>query len=279
MKQKDKILSSLLIAFVAGFIYYAFADYDNFIKIPQLAYETIKSAVITNPSENDKPEIADKYVLKEQKDEYPDYTSVKAPANSVVLADGIFAHIPDLSGLISVDDFGSHIYFNEDKLKKLEKLDKIQDFGFNTDFSDGTIEFANYDELYSPLDSNEFKVRIKIHNLDSLNLYLDNSMMKLNETLSKLNEQLKSEEFLKNIPEFDNKEFDIEIDMDDLKETIKENMKEFDENMKEFNFDMKEFKDSMKQFKESMKELKKNMKDLDSTKMMKFNKKIEVIES
>ena len=279
MKQKDKILSSLLIAFVAGFIYYAFADYDNFIKIPQLAYETIKSAVVNSPSEDVKTEITDKFISKDKNEYQPDNISVKSIASSVALEDGIFAHIPDLSNLINVNDFGGHIYLNEDKLKKLERLEKLQDFGFNTDFGDGMIELANYDDMYNPLDSNELKVRIKVHNLDSLNFYLDNSMSKLNESLSKLNEQLQSEEFLKNIPEIDLKDVDIEIDMDDLKEALKENMKEFDENMKEFNFDMKEFKDSMKLFKESMKELKKNMKDLDSTKMMKFNKKIEIIES
>lgn len=279
MKQKDKILSSLLIAFVAGFIYYAFADYDNFIKIPQLAYETIKSAVVNTPSEEIKTEFTEKNIAKEQKDNQPDFISVKSTTSSVAFEDGIFAHIPDFSNLINVNDFGGHIYLNEEKLKKLERLDKMQDFGFNTDFGDGMMELANYDEMYNPLDSNERKVRFKIHNLDSLNFYLDNSMSKLNESLSKLNEQLQSEEFLNNIPEIDMKDIDVEIDMDDLKEELKENMKEFDENMKEFNFDMKEFKDSMKLFKESMKELKKNMKDLDSTKMMKFNKKIEIIES
>jgi hypothetical protein len=279
MKQKDKILSSLIIAFVAGFIYYAFADYDNFIKIPQLAYETIKSAVVTTSTDENISEITDKSITKVQSDEQTDFISVKATANSIALEDGIFAHIPDLSNLLRIDDFGGRVYINEEKLKKLEKLEEIQDFGFNTDFGDGMMAFVNYDDLDMPLDSNELKVRIKIRNLDSLNFYIDNSMMKLNESLSKLTEQLQSEEFLNNIPEIDGQDLEIEIDMDDLKETIKENMKDFDENMKEFNFDMKEFKDSMKEFKESMKELKKNMKDLDSTKKNKFNKKIEIIES
>ncbi|MEI7484622.1 MAG: hypothetical protein WCK13_07910 [Ignavibacteriota bacterium] len=276
MKQKDKILSSLLIAFVAGFIYYAFADYDNFIKIPQLAYETIKSAVVNTPSEDTKTEITEKNIVKEQKEVQPDYISVKATANSIALEDGIFAHIPDLSNLLRVDDFGGHIYINEEKL---EKLDKIQDFGFNTEFGEGMMALANYDEMDMPLDTNDLKVRIKIRNLDSLNFYLDNSMMKLNESLSKLTEQLRSEDFLNNVPEIDMNDIEVEIDMDDLKETIKESMNEFDENMKEFNYDMKEFKDSMKDFKESMKELKNNLKDLDSTKTKKFIKKIEIIES
>lgn len=279
MKQKDKILSSLIIAFVAGFIYYAFADYDNFIKIPQLAYETIKSAVVTTPADENKSDITNKNITKEQREEQPDYISVKATSNSIALEDGIFAHIPDLSNLLRVDDFGGHVYINEEKLKKLEKLEDIQDFGFSTDFGEGMMALVNYDDMDMPLDSNDLKVRIKIRNLDSLNFYIDNSMMKLNESLSKLTEQLRSEDFLNNVPEIDMNDIEVEIDMDDLKETIKESMNEFDENMKEFNFDMKEFKDSMKDFKESMKELKNNLKDLDSTKTKKFIKKIEIIES
>jgi hypothetical protein len=276
MKQKDKLLSSLIIAFVAGFIYYAFADYDNLIKIPQLAYETIKSAVITSQPNDIKSETAEKNIPKEQIKEESDVVSVKSTANSVVYEDGIFAHIPDFSNLMRVDDFGGRLFLNDEKLKKLEKL---EDFGFNSDFGDGLIALANYDDMDYPLDSNEIKVHIKLRNLDSLDFYIDKSMMKLNESLSKLTEHLQSDEFLKGIPEAEMNDIDIEIDMDDLKETIKESMKEFDENMKEFDFDMKEFKDSMKEFKDSMKELKKNMKELDSTKLKKFDKKIEIIES
>ena len=67
MKQKDKILSSLLIAFVAGFIYYAFADYDTFKRIPQIAFETIKSAVTNHQTENVQAEINEKNFAKYQK--------------------------------------------------------------------------------------------------------------------------------------------------------------------------------------------------------------------
>jgi hypothetical protein len=284
MKQKDKILSSLIIACVAGFIYYAFADYDTFKRIPQLAFETIKTAVTnTTQSDKDVAEINEKNIAKEEKEDInSDIVSVKTPASNVVLEDGIFAHIPDFTNFVRVDDFGGKVYIDEERLKKLEKLEKLQDFGFNSDFGNGMIAFANNDEMGLPLDSNELKVRIKIKNLDSLNFYIDNSMLKLNESLSKLTEQLQSEEFLNSIPEIDLKDlkdFDVEVDVDEIKDAIKESMKDFDENMKEFKFDMKEFKDSMKQFKENMNDLKKNMKELDSTKMMKFNKKIEIIDS
>jgi len=287
MKQKDKILSSLMIAFVAGFIYYAFADYDTFKKIPQLAFETIKTAVTnTTQSDMDDAEINEKDIVKDEKDENnSDIVSVKVPAYNVILEDGIFAHIPDFTNFIKVDDFGGKVYVDEERLKKLEKLEKLQDFGFNSSFGDGMVAFAGDDGMYYPLDSNEMKVRIKIRNLDSLNFYIDNSMLKLNESLSKLTEQLQSEEFLKNVPDIDLKDMkeldniDVEVDVDEIKEAIKESMKDFDENMKEFKFDMKEFKDSMKQFKENMQELKKNIKQLDSTKLMRFNKKIEIIDS
>lgn len=279
MKQKDKILSSLLIAFVAGFIYYAFADYETLRKIPQLAFETIKSAVVNTQTDVVKADIIEKNIKKEQTDKQSEIVFLQTPVSNVVLEDGIYAHIPDFANFIRIENFGSKVFINEEKLKKLEKL---KDLEFNSDFGEGMMAFANYDEMGLPMDSNEIKIHIKIHNLDSLNFYIDNSMSKLNESLSKLTEQMQSDEFLNNVPDMDMKDMkniDVEVDVDKIKEAIKESMKDFDENMKEFNFDMKEFKESMKEFKESMKELKKNMKDLDSNKLKKLDKKIELIES
>ncbi len=279
MKQKDKVVSSLIIALVAGFIYYAFADFDVIKKIPQLAYETIKTAIIETKSEVDEiRQDSEKNIATINKDENVEEFALKPAENIIILEDGVFAHIPNISNLIRFAEIDEDEIISKTDLKKLEKL---QDFGFNTRFSDGAIEFARYDPYYDyeELDSHKTRVHIRIKDLDSLNIYLDNSMLKLNESLSKLNEQLLSEEFLKNIPEFDREDIDVEVDADEIKEAIKESMKEFDENMKEFHFDMKEFKDSMKMFKESMKELKKNMKDLDSAKLRHFDKKIEIIES
>lgn len=279
MKQKDKIVSSLIIAFVAGFIYYTFADFDVIKKIPQLAYETVKTAIIKNNSEDsDVLNTGQKNTASINHDEFKEEVSVKSNDNVIVLENGVFAHIPNLSNLIRFAEINEEDIINTSELKKIAKL---EDFGFNTRFTDGSFEFASFDpeEYDEALDSHKVKINIKMKNLDSLNIYLDNSMSKLNETLSKLNEKLMSEEFLRNIPEISDDEIDVEVDADEIKEALKESMKEFDENMKEFNFDMKEFKDSMKMFKESMKEVKKNMKDLDSAKLKHFDKKIEIIES
>ena len=113
----------------------------------------------------------------------------------------------------------------------MRKMEKLQDFGFNTRFTDGSIEFAGYSPYDLELDSHKTRIHIRIKAIDSLNVYLDNSMLKLSESLSKLNEQLLSEEFLRNIPEYDSEEFHVEVDVDEIREAIKESMKEFDENM------------------------------------------------
>lgn len=274
MKQKDRLVSSLIIALVAGFIYYAFGDSETIRKIPQLAYETVKSAIM--------PEEADSVFTPEiEKPRTLAVTEVNdniesAENDPLIFEEAEYAQLPDISLLMRLRSEGDIAYFTNNHLKELEKLNGLENIAaLPTDY----MRYVNYIPDLEPLDSGRIKIRVKIANMDSLNVYIDKSMMKLNESLSKLNEQLLSEDFLKNIPEIDNEDIDVEVDVDEIKETVKESMKEFEENMKEFNFDMKEFKDSMKQYEESMKELKKNMKELDSIKMEKMENKIEIIES
>lgn len=277
MKQKDKIVSSLIIAFVAGFIYYAFADFDVIRKIPKLAFETVKTAFIKDiNSDKDILNKDQNNLTNKIKEDNKEEVVPNSFEKTIVYENGVFAHIPNLSHLIRFADISDEEIINRVELNKIAKLD---DFGFNTRFTDGSFEFAGFnpEDYNETIDSHKVNVKIKMKNLDTLNLFLDNTMLKLNEKLNKLNEQLLSEEFLRSIPEIDNS--DIEIDSEKIKETIKESMKEFDENMKEFHFDMKEFKDSMKLFRENIKDLKENLKNLDSAKLKQFEKKIEIIES
>ena len=274
MKQKDRLVSSLIIALVAGFIYYAFGDSETIKRIPQFAYETVKSALLPEEAGSDNTPEFEK-TKKLSLTEANDYTELieKTPFN---FEEAEFAQLPDLSMLIRLRGEGENAFLTNKQIEKLEKLKELENISV---LPDDFMQYVGYIPDLEKLDSGRFKIRIKIDNMDSLNAYLDKSMMKLNESLSKLNEQLKSEDFLKNIPEIDNEDFKVEVNVDDINETVKESMKEFEENMKDFDFDMKEFKDSMKQFKESMKELKKNMKDLDSLKIKGIHNKIEVIES
>lgn len=274
MKQKDKLVSSLIIALVAGFIYYAFGDSETIRRIPQLAYETVKSAIM--------PEEADPVVTPEI--EKPRTLAVKEVNDNMEIAENSplsfeeaeYAQLPDLSLLVRLRNEGASAFLTN---KHLEKLDKLNDLENMKVLPDYYMQYAGFDPDFEPFDSGRIKIKVNIVNLDSLNEYLDKSMSKLNESLSKLNEQLKSEDFLKNVPEIDTEDFKVEVDVDDIKESVKESMKEFEENMKEFKFDMKEFKDSMQQLKENMKDLKKNMKDLDSSHLKRMNRKTEVIES
>lgn len=276
MKQKDRFVSSLIIALVAGFIYYAFGESEVIRRIPQLAYETVKSVISPEKANSDFTLENDKNLTMVSKEENGNTNNEEQiPA---IFEEAEYAQLPDLSLLMRYRSEGDVAFLSNKHLKELEKLNELVNVAvLPTDF----MQYVNYMPDLEPLDSGRIKIKVKIENMDSLNVFIDKSMMKLNESLSKLNEQLKSEEFLKNIPEIDTDDIDVDIDVDvdDIKESVKESMKEFEENMKEFDFDMKEFKDSMKKFNESMEELKKNMKDMDSNYMKKMERKIEIIES
>ena len=276
MKQKDRFVSSLIIALVAGFIYYAFGESEVIRRIPQLAYETVKSVISPEKANSDFTLENDKnltMVLREENGNTNNEEQIPA-----IFEEAEYAQLPDLSLLMRYRSEGDVAFLSNKHLKELEKLNELVNVAvLPTDF----MQYVNYMPDLEPLDSGRIKIKVKIENMDSLNVFIDKSMMKLKESLSKLNEQLKSEEFLKNIPEIDTDDIDVDIDVDvdDIKESVKESMKVFEENMKEFDFDMKEFKDSMKKFNESMEELKKNMKDMDSNYMKKMERKIEIIES
>lgn len=274
MKQKDRLVSSLIIALVAGFIYYAYADFETISKIPQFAYQTIKSAVFPEKASTEPESVTDKNLTSVKKSDEVEANQTDSFDNEVITENAEYAQLPDHNYIFRYLR-GMPIFTDE----QIEKLEKLSDFGFNTDFSGRDMQFVNQVPEELNLDSHKIRVNVKIKNLDSINIYIDKSMEKLNESLSKLNEQLKSEEFRRDLPEIDTDDINVEVDTDAIKESIKESMKEFDENMMEFNSEMKEFKDSMKQFKESMKELKKNMKELDSARIKNFEKEIEIIES
>lgn len=288
MKHKDKLISSLIVAFVAGFIYYAFADFDTIKKIPYLAYETFKSAI----EPDDVPEVKAPAPPEKKKPDNIYASDIEAPAENTnsggsSLSDILHSYLPDFSQYIRVPDFGGSMAYAP--YRRIPK-EQVSDFGFNSDFGPSMIKLADFND-YDPFDSNEVIVKLKIKSLDSLNIYLDESMSKLNEALSKLNEQLNSEEFIKALPQFDSEDFRVEVDIDkdDLQREIEESMEDYRENMNEmkenmreykfdlkniipelkkhkldslrYKFDMQEFKDSMKEFEENMKEYQENMED------------------
>jgi hypothetical protein len=271
MKHIDKLKSSLIIAFVAGFIYYAFADFDTIKKIPYFAYETFKSAIGPKAAPEENVLLA----ADKKKNENVINTEIASVQESAFLDPGsfpgiMFPNMPDFSNYIKVGDFGGGAVLSRD-FKRARDY-SVGDFGFDSDFGPSMVRLADFRDWES-LDSNEKIVKLKIRSLDSLNIYLDEAMSKLGESLTKMSEQLNSEEFLKALPHFDSDEFKVEIDFDSesLKNEIEESMKDFKENMKDFDknkyefknykFDMNEFKDSMEKFKEDMEEYKENMEE------------------
>jgi len=276
MKQKEYLLSSLMIAFVAGFIYYAFADSEIIKKLPALAYQTVLS-VADNRESTDETQDMKRLNQKESEPiNKSEETVVLIPSKISALA-SFGVNIPDFSNFIKVQDFGGGIISFTGK--ELPERYHSGDFGFDTRFGDDMVEYAGLYDLV-PLDSNERKVRIRIHNMDSLNITLNEMMLKLNESIEKMAEQFKSDEFMKNFKDFDGKDFEVNIDADEIKAEIEESMKDFNEDMKEFNkdmkelnFDMKEFQDSMKKLNEEMKDLKDSMKNIDS---VRYHKRIKV---
>lgn len=288
MKHIDKMKSSLIIALVAGFIYYAFSDFDTIKKIPYLAYETFKSAIETGETtEETSPSVTEKKNTDITLKEVSENTEAPAVPDESSLRDVIFSYLPDFSKYIQVPDFGgSTAYAYSHRIPK----ERMSDFGFNSDFGPSVMRVSDYSDYY-PFDSNEIIVKLKIKSLDSLNIYLDESMSKLNEALSKINEQFMSAEFFKALPHFDSNQFKVEVDIDgdELRREIEESMKDYREGMKdyknemrnynfEFNdqmkelrdlkldtmqikFDMEEFRDSMQELEQNMKEYKENMKE------------------
>ncbi|MCI0472251.1 MAG: hypothetical protein L0Y76_01565 [Ignavibacteria bacterium] len=283
MKQKEYLLSSLLIAFVAGFIYYAFADTDIIKKIPTLAYQTILSVTDNRESTGETRELNTKVIGETKNDLNGDELS-NPTLNSLPINAAFSINIPDFSNFIKVQDFGGGIISFSGK--ELPEKYHSGDFGFHTSFGDDMIEYAGYYDAM-PLDSNERRVRIKIHNMDSLNITLNEMVSKLNESIEKMTEQFRSEEFMKNFKDFDDKNFEVHIDADEIKAEIDESMKDFNEEMEKFNqdmeefqFDMKELQDSMKKMNEEMKGLKDSMKNIDSVKYNKrFRIKVDTIET
>jgi len=108
MKQKEYLLSSLMIAFVAGFIYYAFADSEIIKKLPALAYQTVLS-VADNRESTDETKDMNRLNQKESEPIYKgEETVVLIPSKVSALA-SFGVNIPDFSNFIRVPDFGGGI--------------------------------------------------------------------------------------------------------------------------------------------------------------------------
>ncbi len=284
MKQKEKFYSSLIVALVAGFIYFQFADVETFKKLPQLAYkmftETVEPQSTTTialnaPESTTKPN-KDK-VLKVSEtdfndnipvtDEKADFIMRFADQSTPVSLSSIFRNNRGMN--VDIPDLGLKVYAFE-----MEHPEVVQDVGRKVDFGEDYVNFASFGDNFM-LDSNKINIIVKMNKLDSINIYLDRTMEKLDQSMEKLNKELAGKDFSKMAPKIDRADIDIEIDMSEFNE----GMKEFEENMKDFKFDMKDFEEGMKELHKNMDGLKENMKELQKNQLKKYKIKVEEVES
>lgn len=117
MKQKDRFVSSLIIALVAGFIYYAFGESEVIRRIPQLAYETVKSVISPEKANSDFTLENDKNLTMVSKEENGNTNNEEQiPA---IFEEAEYAQLPDLSLLMRYRSEGDVAFLSNKHLKEL----------------------------------------------------------------------------------------------------------------------------------------------------------------
>ncbi|MCX6160305.1 MAG: hypothetical protein NTV87_03070 [Ignavibacteriae bacterium] len=284
MKQKEKFYSSLIVALVAGFIYFQFADVETIRNLPKLAYKMFTGTVepqstttiALNAPDSTTKSNKDK-VLKVSEtdfsndirvtDEKADFIMRFADQSMPVSLSSIFRNNRGMN--VDIQDFAFKVHSFEREHPEL-----VQDVGIKVDFGEDYVNFASFGDNFMH-DSNKINIIVKMNKLDSINIYLDKTMEKLDESMEKLNKELAGKDFSKMAPKIDKADIEIEIDMSEFNE----GMKEFEENMKDFKFDMKDFEEGMKELRKNMDGLKENMKELEKNQIKKYKIKVEEVES
>lgn len=290
MKTKTNLLSSFLIALLAGFIYYQFGGIQEIKKIPDIAYRIISRTV--NSDDSDALIALDKTESIQSNSQSRNESNMNENIHPIVENnDNHFLFIePDnvdinpakLTQILEKKEFKNQMKrkfdfdytfpekneFREKILKEIEEKMKNNNFDIQIDKEN---LYANLNDL-SPL-PDTLRNKIRIHGLDSLNINLDRMMSGINKMLDNLNQKLRERGFTDSLKSFNSEEFEFDM------QEFEEDMKEFKNDMQRFNFDMKDFKENMKEFKEQMKKLKEEMKDLNKEQIRKFKIQIDTVNS
>ncbi len=304
MKNKDKLLSSMIIALVAGFIYYQFSDSEVVKKIPQLAYRLLvpsgheSTFDSGNEKENNKSE--KKTFSSTTENNYPsENTEIANPAyggESILNRLNAYSRDFAFGNLVRIPDFlPEKVYFDRDQFgADMKHLDKsveeieipLEKLGININRDIFVYTASNYG--FNP---DSLRYKIKIPDMDSFSVNLDNAMKKLNFAMEKLTAELNDKNFevivpddeipdLPELPEIDAKEQENLNELGKIKEfdmkEFKEGMKEFEKEMQNFKFEMKDYQENMKKFKEDLKEMKRKINtDVKKMKEEEYIRKIE----
>lgn len=273
MKQKEKIFSSLLVAIVAGFIYYTFADVETIKSLPQFAY---KIFISSDKEDNSSAALnAGVYVssLKDKKSDFPEDELKKDLFNEEIIVSSadlsnpsslayVFSNVSRVFPYVSIPDFvpeADRVVYRKSERKFRDKKD---DFAVYTEFEypdDDIIHLISYDDETCS-DSDRVRIHIRMKSLDSMNVHLDRAMEKLNKSLESLNDKIAEHNFDIDIPDLKPEDFEFNFKFD--MEEFREDMKEFQKDMKDFKLDMKELEGNVEMFQFDSKELEENMKEL-----------------
>ena len=294
MKQKKNLASSLLVALLAGFIYYQLGGVEDIQKIASFGYQMMSNPVeritknevavngklieINNLIRETQPDLITSEENQLDSEQGMIELAVTYPISSFVssISDDLYKinmSTDENSLLTHEGDFAVNseyyipkiIFENKKDLRNIRPNDnnECEDVIASVDdFYMVSIPVKIYDDD-DPItviidDSNYIKFDIEKLEFDKFDVKFDDAMVKLNIAIGKLTDNLKVMDF-----DFNNEQNKAEFKLK-MKE-FEEDMKEFEIEMKELDFDidadMQEFKEDMKEFKENMKKYKEDMKE------------------
>ena len=299
MKNKTNLLSSLLIALIAGFIYFQFGGVEDIKRIASLSFQIISKPI---------DDVTSSVYAKSGKLVYITHSNDEENSK-VILYGNKYDSKKGLKDIAVVDSDGNIISISQDDLNKIEMsvyesspMTIEGEITFNPeyyvpfskhsndvylesirvpDYQDYIVEadpLVDYYKATIPIeicnatpmkimftDSNIIKFNLKGLELKSTNLKLNVAMEKLNLALEKLSDNLRVMDFNFNDKE-NQKEFELnmkefEADMKEFEQEMKEFGYDFEDDMEEFEQDMREYEEDMREYEEDMREYEEDMKE------------------
>ena len=299
MKKKTNLLSALLIALIAGFIYFQFGGVEDIKSIASLGFRMVSEPLeeITNTqlaSNGIRINITNKKMEESSKQNVNEnYAYMKNGSKNLAVIDNISTNV----SLTHENYVGIEIPFNENSQMRIEgEITFSPEYYIplsmiNNDVYLETIRVPDYQgyiteadplvDYYKAIipieicevtpmmvmltDSNTMKFNIKGLEWKGMNHKLNDAMKKLNKVLRKLSENLRNTDFRFHI-EGNQEEFELnmkefEADMKEFEQEMKEFGLDFEDDMEEFEQDMREYEEDMREYEEDMREYEQDMRE------------------